>query len=141
MRSAGSASPGFAATAIGIMGLGIGANTAIFSIVDTVLFKPLTLPEIKLIVGLLVGEVRDRLAQRGISLELSDEAGELIAESGFDPVYGARPLKRYIQRELETRLGRALLAGDVQDGAALRVWVENGTLTVAANDVAPTPSG
>jgi len=107
---------------------------------DTVLFKPLTLPEIKLIVGLLVGEVKDRLAQRGISLELTEEAGELIAESGFDPVYGARPLKRYIQRELETRLGRALLAGDVPDGAALRVAVENGTLTVDTHAGAPAPA-
>ena len=105
---------------------------------DTVLFKPLTLDEIKQIVGLLVSEVRNRLAERGISLELTEAARDLIAHSGFDPVYGARPLKRYIQRELETKLGRALLAGDVPDGSALRVDVEDGKLTVAADAVATT---
>jgi len=109
---------------------------------DTVLFKPLTLEEIEQIVVLMIAEVRERLAARGVRLELSDAARALIARSGFDPVYGARPLKRYIQRELETRIGRALLAGDVADGATLEVEVENGVLAVEvkAPEAAPAPA-
>jgi ATP-dependent Clp protease ATP-binding subunit ClpB len=56
-----------------------------------------------------------------MTLELTDEARRLIAAQGFDPVYGARPLRRYISHELETAIGRALLAGDVRDGATIRV--------------------
>ena len=58
-----------------------------------------------------------------MTLEVTDEARRFIAEQGFDPVYGARPLRRFIAREVETRIGRALLAGDVQDGAVIRVDV------------------
>ena len=54
-----------------------------------------------------------------MTLELSDSARELIAREGYDPVYGARPLRRFIQREVETRIGRALLAGDIHDGATI----------------------
>ena len=104
---------------------------------DTVLFKPLTMAEIEAIVGLLVTDVRERLAERGLSLEISDDARQLIARSGFDPVYGARPLKRYIQRELETRIGRALLAGDIPDGSSLEVTVDNGELAVSAREAEP----
>jgi ATP-dependent Clp protease ATP-binding subunit ClpB len=88
---------------------------------DIVMFKTLTLDEIKQIVDLLAGELRRRLADRQIELDLSDSARELIARQGFDPVYGARPLRRFLQRELETRIGRALVAGSVRDGATVRV--------------------
>jgi ATP-dependent Clp protease ATP-binding subunit ClpB len=97
---------------------------------DIVLFKPLTLGEIERIVDLMTEDLRRRLAERRISLELSDEALALIARQGFDPVYGARPLRRFIAREVETRLGRALLAGDVRDGAVVRVDAKDGELTV-----------
>jgi len=97
---------------------------------DTVLFKPLTLPEIEKIVELMIGELRERLALKGISLELTREARELVARSGFDPVYGARPLKRYIQRELETRIGRSLIAGDVSEGSTLEVDARQGVLAI-----------
>lgn len=97
---------------------------------DIVLFKPLTLDEIQQIVGLLVSELRERLATQGVRLELSAAATELVARGGFDPIYGARPLKRYLQRELETRIGRALISGQIGDGTTLRVEVENGSLTV-----------
>jgi ATP-dependent Clp protease ATP-binding subunit ClpB len=97
---------------------------------DIVMFKPLTLDEIKQIVLLLTEELRKRLADREISLELSPAAVELAARSGFDPVYGARPLKRFLQRELETRLGRAIIAGHVGEGAAVCVDLENGKLTI-----------
>jgi len=88
---------------------------------DVVLFKPLTLPQIEQIVDLQVEELRRRLGERRITLELTEAARRQIAAEGFDPVYGARPLRRYISHEVETRIGRALLAGDVRDGATIRV--------------------
>src|SRR5205814_9848236 len=75
-------------------------------------------------------DVRARLAERRIRLELTDDACRYIAASGYDPVYGARPLRRFIAREVETRIGRALLAGQVRDGALVRVDVRGGQLTV-----------
>jgi ATP-dependent Clp protease ATP-binding subunit ClpB len=98
---------------------------------DIVLFKPLTLGEIKRIVDLQTEDLRRRLADRNIHLELTDAARELVARQGFDPVYGARPLKRYLQHEVESRIGRALVAGDVQEGAVLKVDAQGGALAVA----------
>ena len=95
---------------------------------DTVLFKPLTLDEIEQIVELLMTDLRDRLAGRGIRIVLEDAARHLIARAGFDPVYGARPLKRYLQHQLETKIGRALIAGDAADGATITVGVRDGEL-------------
>jgi ATP-dependent Clp protease ATP-binding subunit ClpB len=97
---------------------------------DIVLFKPLTLGEIQQIVGLLTEELRKRLADRDIELELTDDACAFIAEQGFDPVYGARPLRRFLQHELETRIGRALIAGNVLAGATIRVERDAEGLTV-----------
>ncbi|MGI8333403.1 ATP-dependent chaperone ClpB [Actinomadura scrupuli] len=88
---------------------------------DTVLFKPLTLTEIEEIVGLMFEDLRDRLAERGITLEVTHEARRFIAEQGYDPVYGARPLRRFIAHEVETRVGRALLSGDVGEGGTIQV--------------------
>ncbi len=88
---------------------------------DIVLFKPLTLDEVEQIVALLTRDLSKRLAERQINIEISDTARHFIAETGYDPVYGARPLRRFIQRELETRIGRALITGEVSDGATLRV--------------------
>ncbi|HPX19217.1 MAG: ATP-dependent chaperone ClpB [Desulfomonilia bacterium] len=98
---------------------------------EVVLFKALTLPEIEKIVDLLVADLQKRLSEREISFELSNEAKEFIAREGFDPVYGARPLKRFIQRELETRLGRAIVAGQIMDGSRVSVELRNGELTFA----------
>ena len=92
------------------------------------LFKPLTLSEIKQIVVLLASEIEKRLAERQISFSLSEAAKEFIATQGYDPVYGARPLKRFIQRELETKLGRAIIAGDVMDGSEVAVDVKGSEL-------------
>jgi ATP-dependent Clp protease ATP-binding subunit ClpB len=97
---------------------------------DIVLFKPLTLAEIERIVDLQAEDLRRRLKDRDIRLELSEEARALIARSGFDPVYGARPMKRFIQRELETRVGRAIIAGQIPDGATVAVSVKKGELAV-----------
>ncbi len=97
---------------------------------DIVLFKPLRLSEIIEIVGLLTESLAERLAQRGIKLELSEAAKEFIARQGYDPVYGARPLKRFLQRHLETRIGRALIAGEVSDGSLIEVGLKDGDLEV-----------
>jgi len=106
---------------------------------DTVLFKPLTIGELEKIVELQIADLRKRLEERRISLELSDPARKHIAEAGFDPVYGARPMKRYIQHELETRIGRAIIAGEVSDGSTATVDLDpdNG-LTLSVSQPEPT---
>ncbi|GLY85559.1 ATP-dependent chaperone ClpB [Actinoallomurus iriomotensis] len=97
---------------------------------DIVLFKPLTQAEIEQIVDLMFGDLRERLAERRMTLEVSAEARAFIAREGFDPVYGARPLRRFIAREVETPIGRSLLTGDILDGAVIQVVLENGRLVV-----------
>ncbi len=97
---------------------------------DIVLFKPLTLDEVKQIVGLLAQDLTRRLKDRRIKLDISDGAREFIAKAGYDPVYGARPLKRYLQHQLESRIGRALIAGSVPDGSTIHVNVQNDELVV-----------
>ena len=105
---------------------------------DIILFKPLTRDEIARIVDLLAADLRKRLAGRDIRLDLTDDARRFIADAGYDPVYGARPLKRYMQRQLETRIGRAIVAGDIADGATVTVSVKNGELAVDATPRAAT---
>ena len=97
---------------------------------DIVLFKPLSVDEIESIVELMVADLKQRLAARRIDLNTSAAARHFIAEQGYDPVFGARPLKRYIQRQLETRIGRALIAGDIVDGGTISVDLEDGELKV-----------
>jgi len=97
---------------------------------DIVLFKPLTLEEVKQIVGLLAQDLARRLKDRRIKLDLSDDAREFIAKAGYDPVYGARPLKRYLQHQLESRIGRAIISGSVPDGSTIHVNVQNDELVV-----------
>ncbi|SFM52815.1 ATP-dependent chaperone ClpB [Thermodesulforhabdus norvegica] len=97
---------------------------------EIILFKPLTLDEIKRIVDLMVADIQKRLKDRHITLELTEEAREFIARSGYDPVFGARPLRRYIQRNLETRVARAIVAGEVPEGSVVRVVVEGDELAV-----------
>jgi ATP-dependent Clp protease ATP-binding subunit ClpB len=101
---------------------------------EIVMFKPLTLQEIERIVELQIADVRARLAGRRLDLELSEAARAFIAAQGYDPVYGARPLRRFIQREVETRIGRALIAGEIADGATITVDVENDELVVRWHD-------
>jgi ATP-dependent Clp protease ATP-binding subunit ClpB len=95
---------------------------------ETVLFKPLTLDEIEKIVDIQLRSVGRRLADRRISLEVTEPAQRFIAREGFDPVYGARPLRRYIQREVETRIARALVAGDITDGSRIVIDAREGEL-------------
>jgi ATP-dependent Clp protease ATP-binding subunit ClpB len=101
---------------------------------DIVLFKPLTEPEIERIVELMFNDLRRRLADRRMTLEVTEGARRYIAERGFDPIYGARPLRRFIAHEVETRIGRALLAGDAQDGATITIDLEEGDLVVSFNN-------
>ncbi|MCF6733661.1 ATP-dependent chaperone ClpB [Blastococcus sp. KM273129] len=107
---------------------------------DIVLFKPLTLAEIETIVELMVGDLRTRLAERQMRLELTEDARRFIAAQGFDPVYGARPLRRFIAREVETRIGRALLTGDILDGATIRVDATDGQLVIRWENENPAGS-
>lgn len=92
---------------------------------DIVLFKPLSQSEIAQIVDLLVMGLAKRLEDRDIQLVLTDAAKAHVTEHGYDPVYGARPLKRYLQHEVETRIGRAIIAGDVTEGTTLTVDVND----------------
>ena len=97
---------------------------------DIILFKPLTEVEIERIVDLMLDDLRARLGERQMKLEITSDARRFIAQQGYDPVYGARPLRRFIGREVETRIGRALLSGDVLDGAVIRIDYADGELTV-----------
>ena len=95
---------------------------------DIVFFKPLSQDEVKEIVKILLGNLSKRLEERQIELNFSDEALKFIAESGYDPVYGARPLKRYITHSLETKLARALIAGGIKEKAKVNIDVKAGEL-------------
>ncbi|HEV7565518.1 MAG TPA: ATP-dependent chaperone ClpB [Microbacteriaceae bacterium] len=95
---------------------------------DIVVFSPLQLGQIENIVELQFTDLRKRLAERQIRLDLTAEARHLIAERGFDPLYGARPLRRYISHEIETQLGRALLSGRVIDGSTIHITVKDDEL-------------
>ncbi|WP_413100809.1 ATP-dependent chaperone ClpB [Streptomyces sp. Inha503] len=97
---------------------------------DIVLFKPLGEAQIERIVELQFAELRKRLAERLIAVELTPAGREVIAHEGYDPVYGARPLRRYISHEVETLIGRALLRGDVEEGATVKVDGRHGELAV-----------
>jgi ATP-dependent Clp protease ATP-binding subunit ClpB len=103
---------------------------------DIVLFSPLSPAEIEHIVELMLADLRTRLTERQIELEVTDEARHFIAREGYDPVYGARPLRRFIAKEVETRVARALLRAGALEGETMRVDVEGDHLVVAVQ--APT---
>jgi ATP-dependent Clp protease ATP-binding subunit ClpB len=90
---------------------------------DIIIFKPLKLDEIESIVRLTINGLRDRLGERNIALDVTPGALSVIAKNSYDPVYGARPIKRYIQRRIDTEVARELISGEVQDGG--RITVEN----------------
>ncbi len=101
---------------------------------ETVLFTPLVAEQLVRIVSLLLERLRGRLAKQDIALDVSDEALRWIADAGYDPKYGARPLTRAIKRHLETPLGRALIGGQVLPGQVARVTVEDGVLAIEGVD-------
>jgi ATP-dependent Clp protease ATP-binding subunit ClpB len=95
---------------------------------EIVAFQPLSRDQIAVIVEHQLERLRERLAERGITLELTDAAKEALADAGWDPAYGARPLKRAIQRLVENPLALRLLEGDFADGDSLRVDAVDGEL-------------
>jgi ATP-dependent Clp protease ATP-binding subunit ClpA len=103
-----------------------------------IVFHALTEEELGQIIEIQLRRVRHRLAQRRINLELTDAAKRHLVKAGYDPVYGARPLKRAIQKELETPLGRQILAGEVHDGQKVVVDYDDirGELTFTATSTA-----
>ena len=93
---------------------------------EIIMFKPLTKDNIGNIVDLMVKELDNRLADQELSLKLTDAAKDMVVEKGYDPVYGARPLKRYLQNYVETLAAKKILSGDVHAGDTLVLDVENG---------------
>ena len=97
---------------------------------ETVLFKPLTIEEITRVVGLLSRDLKRRLGIHDLTLDLTPKAVEFIAREGYDPVYGARPLKRFIQREIETPMARKIISGELPDGGTVVVDESDGRLVL-----------
>ena len=96
---------------------------------EIIMFKPLTKGNIGGIINLIIDDLNKRLADKELTIELTDEAKHFIIENGYDPVYGARPLKRYIQKYVETLAAKLILAGDLDSGDTIVIDVENGQLT------------
>ncbi|MBC5654169.1 ATP-dependent chaperone ClpB [Ruminococcus sp. AM07-21] len=101
---------------------------------EIIMFKPLTKSNIGKIVDLMVSELDKRLADQELSLELTEAAKNQVIENGYDPVYGARPLKRYLQKYVETLAARKILSGDVHAGDTLVLDVQNGEFIVTVKD-------
>jgi ATP-dependent Clp protease ATP-binding subunit ClpB len=99
---------------------------------DVVLFTALTLEQIERIVDLLLTRIQRRLADQRITLELTEAARGWLAREGYDPVYGARPLRRLLQQKLETGIGRRLIAGEIAPGMRVRVDLRGGELVFEA---------
>jgi ATP-dependent Clp protease ATP-binding subunit ClpC len=97
---------------------------------ETIIFHPLTREQVLQVVGLMIRDVQSRTTERGITFELTPEASDWLAREGFDPVYGARPLRRAIQRFLENPLSRGILAGDFQEGDHIKVGASGTGLTL-----------
>ena len=96
---------------------------------ETIMFKPLTKENIYDIIGLLVEDINKRLQDREIRIELTEAAKQFVTEGGYEPMYGARPLKRYLQKHVETLAARLMLQGDVGADEVILIDVENGELT------------
>ena len=97
---------------------------------DIIFFKPLRKEEIGRIVHLMLAELEARLKERRMTLTMSNEAIEYVVEGGFDPIYGARPLRRFLQQHVENLLARGLIGGEILDGAAIKVDLTDGALKV-----------
>ncbi len=97
---------------------------------EIIVFHQIAREQVKDIVDMQINRLRPRLAEHHITLQLSDAAKEVLAEMGYDPQFGARPLKRVIQREVENRIARAILDGTIREGEAVQIDVQNGTLVM-----------
>ena len=99
---------------------------------EIILFKPLTKGNIGGIIELLIADVNKRLADKELKIALTDEAKDFIVENGYDPVYGARPLKRYLQKNVETLAAKLILADGVRAGDTIEIGLSDGKLTASA---------
>ena len=98
---------------------------------EIIMFRPLTRENLSGIIDIMIDGLRKRLADKGLGLELTDAARQLIIDRGYDPLYGARPLRRYLQSSAETLIARAILRGDLPSGSTLTLDAENGELKLA----------
>ena len=103
---------------------------------EIIVFHSLSEEDLKRIVDIQLERLRNRLVERRITLELTDEAKAHLAHVGYDPVYGARPLKRAIQREIETPLSRLILKGDVKNNSVLRADLSGGQIVFSSQPLA-----
>ena len=101
---------------------------------EIIMFKPLTKDNIGNIINLLVADLNKRLADREITVELTDAAKQYIVENGYDPIYGARPLKRFLQKHVETLSAKLILADKVREGDTILIDVSGNELTAAVKD-------
>ncbi|EOU1840335.1 ATP-dependent chaperone ClpB [Clostridium perfringens] len=98
---------------------------------DIIMFRPLSSEGIKKIIDIFLRDVENRLRERNITLEVTDKAKEILAEEGYDPVYGARPLKRYISNVLETEIAKKIIAGEIYDGSVALIDGVDGKIIVS----------
>ncbi len=95
---------------------------------ETILFKPLTKSNITGIIDLIIADLNKRMADREIHIELTEEAKKYVADAAYDPSYGARPLKRYIQKYVETLSAKLILSDEVDQGDTIQIDVQDGAL-------------
>ncbi len=100
---------------------------------EIIMFKPLTKSDLKGIVNLLLKDINERLTDRELTVKLTEDAERYIIENGFDPVYGARPLKRYIQKTVETLAAKLILKGDVSAGESIVIMYDERGLYAAGH--------
>ncbi|HCS67076.1 MAG TPA: type VI secretion system ATPase TssH, partial [Oribacterium sp.] len=96
---------------------------------EIIMFKPLTKDNISHITDLMIADINRRLADRQLTVELSSDARTFVTDHGYDPQFGARPLRRYIQKNIETLVARIILEDKVQEGSVITIEVKDGTLT------------
>jgi ATP-dependent Clp protease ATP-binding subunit ClpB len=99
---------------------------------ETILFKPLTMQDIRQIIGLLMQDLNRRLYEKQITIRLTDAAMEYAVQESYNPLYGARPLKRYLQKEVETKAARLLLSQEIEPGSTLVLDKEGDGLAIHA---------
>lgn len=101
---------------------------------DIILFKPLSINEIEKIIDIFVNDIREKLKDKNISLIISETAKKFIAQEGYDPVYGARPLKRYIENTIETELAKKIILGEINDGVNIEIDIEGDKIIIKTID-------
>ncbi|NLT14268.1 MAG: AAA domain-containing protein, partial [Clostridiales bacterium] len=103
---------------------------------ETVMFKPLTMDEIIRIIDLILDRTRSKLAEQNITLEISDAAKKRIARDSYSPVYGARPVKRYVQKNVETQIARVIMRGEIAEGGVITIDSDDEKLTFRVKEMA-----